>query len=161
MSSSHGSPDEAGAVRAEPVPFESDGEVRAIAAGLCDLTLPKPQWTHRAHFAAAIWLLRHRPGFAGERDMPGIIRSYNEATGNPNTDSTGYHATITVASIRAARHVIDTLPGDLATFQIVNALLETRFGRKDWLLDHWKRDTLFSVAARRGWIEPDLVPLRF
>jgi hypothetical protein len=26
-------------------------------------------------------------------------------------------------------------------------------------LHHWRRETLFSVPARRGWVAPDLSPL--
>jgi hypothetical protein len=29
------------------------------------------------------------------------------------------------------------------------------------LLAHWTRDRLFGVAARRGWVPPDLAPLPF
>ena len=36
------------------------------------------------------------------REMPGLIRAYNESTGVPNTDTGGYHETITLASLRAA-----------------------------------------------------------
>jgi hypothetical protein len=34
-------------------------------------------------------------------------------------------------------------------------------GRSDWLLARWRRETLFSVAARRDWVAPDLAPLPF
>ena len=57
--------------------FMSDDEVMAIGHGLIDRTLPKCEWTHAAHFAAAIWMLKCRPDLAVERAMPGIIRGYN------------------------------------------------------------------------------------
>ncbi|MCA3571140.1 MAG: hypothetical protein IOD07_27765, partial [Bradyrhizobium sp.] len=41
----------------------------------------------------------------------------------------------------------------------VNALLEGPLGRRDHLLGYWSKALLFSVAARRGWVEPDLRPL--
>ncbi len=40
-------------------------------------------------------------------------------------------------------------------------LMASSFGRSDWLLAYWTRPVLFSVAARRGWVEPDLKPLPF
>ena len=52
-------------------------------------TLPKEEWTHAAHFAAAIWLLRTRPDIEPERDMPDMIRSYNESVGGVNSDTGG------------------------------------------------------------------------
>ncbi len=84
-------------------PFTSNDEIAAIGLGLIGRTLPKPQWTHAAHFAAALWMIACRPDLVAERDMPGIIRAYNEATGVMNTDHAGYHETITQASLRAAR----------------------------------------------------------
>ncbi len=82
-------------------PFTSNDEIAAIARALADRTLPKPAWTHAAHFASALWLFHAEVEFV--REMPGMIRAYNEATGVANTDTSGYHETITMASLRAAR----------------------------------------------------------
>jgi hypothetical protein len=141
--------------------FYSDAEVESLVCALRDLTLPKCEWTHAAHFAAAIWLLRRWDDFSWQRDMPRMIRSYNNATGNPNTDVSGYHETITFASMRVAQHFADTASRSAPTFEIVNALLRTRFGGKNWLLGHWRHATLFSVAARKRWVDPDITPLPF
>jgi len=45
--------------------------------------------------------------------------------------------------------------------EALNGLLESRVGRSDWLLTHWSKTLLFSVAARRRWVDPDLLPLPF
>ena len=139
--------------------FESEAAVEHIGLRLLDRTLPKSEWTHAAHFAAAFWLLR-RPGVDVVRELPGIIRAYNEATGVPNTDSGGYHETITMASLRAARAWLAARPGD-ALHTAVNGLLRSEFGRSDWLLTYWSKPVLFSVDARRSWLEPNLRALPF
>jgi len=59
--------------------FTTDAEIDRIASGVLDRHLPKAEWTHAAHFALALWLLRHRENVP--LIMPGIIRAYNEATG--------------------------------------------------------------------------------
>jgi len=92
--------------------FTSDAEIEHIGRGLLDCSLPKIEWTHAAHFAAAFWLLR-RSGTHAARDMPKLIRAYNAATGVPNTDSSGYHETITLGSLRAARAWLATWRGIL------------------------------------------------
>lgn len=143
------------------VPFASDAEVEAIGLGLLDRTLPKPHWTHAAHFAAAAWIIRERPDLAPERDMPGIIRAYNAATGGENTDTAGYHETITQASLRAARAFLATLSADTPLHAACNALLASPLGDKGWPLAYWSREVLFSVEARRGWVDPDQQPLPF
>jgi hypothetical protein len=141
------------------VPFASDAEVEAIGLGLIDRTLPKPRWTHAAHFAAAVWMISRRPDLTPERDLPAIIRAYNEATGVPNTDTGGYHETITQASLRAARSFLAGLPEGTALHEACNALMVSPLGRSDWPLACWSRELLFSVKARKEWVEPDLAPL--
>jgi hypothetical protein len=141
------------------LPFNSDSEIERIGRGLIERTLPKPEWTHAGHFAAAFWVLT-RPDMNALRDVPGLIRAYNESTGVHNTDTTGYHETITLASLRAARNWLDGHPG-LALHEALNQLLASVYGRSDWLLTYWSKSLLFSVAARRSWIDPDLRTLPF
>lgn len=139
--------------------FTSDAEIEHIGRGLLDCSLPKIEWSHAAHFAAAFWLLRH-PHAPAVRDMPVLIRAYNVATSVPNTDSSGYHETITLGSLRVARAWLAERPG-MALHEALSALLESEYGRSDWPLTYWSRSVLFSVAARRAWVEPDLRALPF
>ena len=135
--------------------FTSDDDLERIADGIADTTLPKAEWTHAAHFAAALWRLR-----AGTIDgLPETIRRYNVATGTPNSDTTGYHETITRAAVRAAAATLDAFPADRPLWQVANALMASPLGRSDWLLAYWRRERLFSVEARKAWVEPDLQPL--
>ncbi len=137
------------------VPFASDAELAAIAHGLATRTWPKEKWTHAAHFAAALWLLETNAAAA----MPAFIRSYNEPIGGANTDTSGYHETITLASLHAAR-VFRAARPHLPLFEVCNELLTSHLGKSDWLLMHWSRDKLFSTEARKCWVDPDLKPLQ-
>jgi hypothetical protein len=92
--------------------------------------------------------------------MPKIIRAYNEATGVMNTDTTGYHETITLASLRAARAWLEARPR-APLHKSLNQLLASAYGRSTWLLTYWSKPVLFSVSARRAWVEPDLQALPF
>ena len=144
--------------------FTSDDELAATGEGLLDRKLPKAAWTHAAHFAATLWILRCRPDVVAERDLPAIIRAYNVATGGENTSTAGYHETITQASIRGARAYLDVSgaasgPGSL--YEVCNALLASPLGQPDWLLKYWTRERLFSAEARRSWCDPDLEKLPF
>jgi hypothetical protein len=134
--------------------FSSDAEVDDVARGFIDRSLPKAAWTHAGHFAAALWLLRHY-GLAAMTEMPPLIRAYNEATGVLNTDRSGYHETITLASLRAAHTWLTDLP-DEPLHVVLDRMLATHMGRSDWLLRYWSGRLLFSVVARRTWVDPDL-----
>lgn len=138
--------------------FSNDNEIARAGRKFLDLSLPKPEWTHAAHFAVTLWLMRHRPDLELETQMPGLIRSFNEATGTPNTDTGGYHETITQASLGAARMFLASTPGK-PLHEILDMLLASPLGDSKWLLTHWSRERLFSVEARRGWLAPDLKPL--
>ena len=42
---------------------------------------------------------------------------------------------------------------------LVNDLLLSPMGRRDWPLRFWSKERLMSVEARRGYVAPDLAPL--
>jgi len=139
--------------------FLTDAAIDRIARQLIDRSLPKSAWTHAAHFAAALWLLK-RSGLGAMREMPPLIMAYNETTGVANTDSNGYHATITLASLRAAHAWLLSRP-DAPLHVVLDEMLTTSLGRPDWLSTYWSKPVLFSVAARKSWVEPDVQPLPF
>lgn len=139
----------------------SDAGIESLALRMIGCTLPKVEWTHRGHWAFALWVTRNRPDLAAPDQVRQLISRYNEAVGTPNTDSEGYHHTITLASMRAARDHLARHPAGAPLAAALDALMASRLGQPDWLLDHWSRDTLFSVKARRVWVAPDAAPLPF
>ena len=141
------------------IPPEADDlEIERIARGMIACTLPKPEWTHHAHFAAALWLLSRPDILAREGGMAPLIRRYNEATGVANTDTGGYHETITRASLRGAAAVLADHP-DASLSVVLDALMAGPLGDKRWPLSYWSEARLMGVEARRRWVEPDLAPL--
>ena len=141
--------------------FSSENEIIHIGEGLFTASLPRTEWTHAGHFAATLWLMRYRPELDATQTMPGLIRAYNESVGRVNDDRGGYHETITLASLRAARGVLDAFPPDVPVYRIVNALMASNFANPNWLLEYWSRERLMSVEARRTWLEPDIKALPF
>lgn len=135
----------------------TDEEIEHIARGVLACTLPKEEWTHAAHFAFAIWMQRERRGDI----LPAVraaICAYNVSVGGENTDTAGYHETITAASLAVvATHVAAHAGATRAA--LLASLLAGPCGRSDWIFAHWTRERLFSLEARRGWVPPDLQPL--
>ena len=139
----------------------TDAAIADLAKRMLDRTLPKAEWTHEGHFAAALWLLRHRPELASPDALRGLISAYNEASGTANTDTGGYHHTITIASQRAAAFHLGRAGAAAPLHMVLGAIMVSEQGRSDWLLAHWTREALFTPVARRGWVDPDLSPLQF
>lgn len=138
--------------------FERDSDIRAIGDGLLACTLPRAAWTHEAHLGACLWLLTERPDVDVDAQIAGIIRRFNESVGGVNDDHQGYHDSITRAYVAGVRLFLsETRETELAAR--VNAMLLSDVGRRDWPLRFYSRDLLFSVPARRGFVEPDLMPL--
>ena len=134
--------------------FETNEEIEAAARAMMACMLPKAAWTHAAHFAAALWLLRDR-GEAAYAEMPGLIRAYKASVGGRNTDTEGYHETITQASLQMPALALRDAPLHV----VLAELMAGPCGKPDWIFAYWSRDVLLSPEARRGWIPPDLAQL--
>jgi hypothetical protein len=146
---------------ADPGPglFPDDAAILRIGEGLLACTLPKSDWTHAAHIAATCWLLRDRPDVDVDAEIATIICRYNESVGGVNDDTSGFHATITRTFVAGVRGYLATPAASGSLVATVNALLRRPEGQRDWPLRFYSRERLFSVAARRAFVEPDLAPL--
>ena len=140
-------------------PFADDAAIRRIGEGLLARTLPREDWTHEAHLAATLWLVRDRPDLDVDVLIATIISRYNESVGGVNDDTQGYHDTITHAFVVGVRLHLAGRPSGEPLVEAVNALLASPMGRREWPLGFYSRDLLFSVAARRGFVAPDLAQL--
>jgi len=90
--------------------------------------------------------------------LRGRIRAYNEATGGVNSDSAGYHETITRLYIVLIREFVRSADRGRPTDDLVRELIE-RIGDRRLPLRYYSRERLFSAEARLGWVEPDLLAL--
>ena len=136
--------------------FADGAAVRHAGEGLIACTLTRAEWTHEAHLAACLYVVAERPDLVAERDLPGIIRRFNESVGGVNDDAQGYHETITQVYIRGVRGFLARVPAELPLVEKVNALLLAQEGRRNWPLHFYSEELLFSKDARLGWVEPDL-----
>jgi hypothetical protein len=119
-------------------------------------TLTKADWTHAAHVAVgSCYVVRH-PSTAFERMKGGVIR-HNEAVGTVNSDTSGYHETLT-------RLWIDVLAKFAGSHGFTDPWIAAsaavrKFGEiRDLHRLYYSFDVLRSVEARRSWIPPDLTP---
>ncbi len=139
--------------------FKSDAEIRRIGNGLLNRSLPKQEWTHVAHCAATIYLQLERPELDLPKELPGIIKAYNIATGVVNSEYSGYHETITQFYLI----VIDSFLGELdqkrSLVDVVNKFIQSEFGQRDFPLTYYSKERLFSAEARRTFFSPDLMPM--
>jgi hypothetical protein len=120
--------------------------------------LAKALWTHAAHVAVAACLAyEHPPEAALNLTRSGIIR-HNESVGTANTETSGYHETLT----RFWSGII----GDFVRARNFPTRLETvrgavaRFGEDRSLFrPFYSFDVVNDRRARREWVPPDRAPL--
>ena len=142
-----------------PRMFADDDAIARIGEGLLARTLPRADWTHEAHLAATTYLLSRRPDIDLDRELPGIIRRFNESVGGVNDDTQGYHDTITRVFLHGVRLFLGEADPEAPLHELVNELLLSPMGRRDWPLRFYSAERLFSVEARRHFVPPDLAAL--
>src|SRR5260370_28612552 len=71
-------------------------EIDAFLAAFEGCTLPKERWTHGAHLLTGACYVHGLGQAAALEKMRVCVRRYNESVGGKNTESSGYHETITV-----------------------------------------------------------------
>jgi hypothetical protein len=143
----------------KPRLFTCDADVTHVGEGMLACALPKPEWTHEAHLATTLYLLLRRPELDLDRELPGFIRRYNESVGGVNSDTEGYHETITRVFLHGVRLFLSEADRREPVHDLVNELLLSPIGRRDWPLRFYSPAVLFSVEARRRFVEPDLAAL--
>ena len=139
--------------------FKFDAEIEHIGEGLLARSLPRGEWTHEAHLAATAYLLLRHPDIELDEELPGMIRRYNESVGGVNSDREGYHETITRLFLGGVRLFLRGADRSKPLFELVNDLLLSPMGRREWPLRFYSPGRLFSVEARRHFVDPDLEPL--
>jgi hypothetical protein len=139
--------------------FLSDEAVAHVGEGLLARTLVREEWTHEAHLAATTYLILKHPEIDLDAELPGLIRRFNESVGGVNSDTEGYHDTITRAYLRGIRLFLEEADTSRPIHEVVNELLMSPMGRRDWPLRFWSKERLMSVEARRGYVPPDMAAL--
>lgn len=139
--------------------FADPAAVARVGEGLLARTLPRPEWTHEAHLAATTYLLLKHPEIDLDTALPGLIRAYNESVGGVNNDSEGYHDTITRSYLHGIRLFLSEADSAAPINDLVNDLLHSPMGQRNWPLRFWSKERLMSVEARRGYVPPDMAAL--
>src|SRR5205085_11902884 len=139
--------------------FACDAAVARVGEGLLARDLPRQEWTHEAHLAATTYLVLRHPEIDLDAELPGLIRRYNESVGGVNSDSEGYHDTITRVFLHGIRLFLAEADRSEPVHELVNELLLSPMGRRDWPLRFYSRERLLSVEARRTLVPPDLATL--
>jgi hypothetical protein len=133
----------------------STEEIESIAVQFSNRTLPKAEWTHHAHLIIALW---HHWNY-DEQEAIQLVRkkiiAYNEAVGTPNTDNSGYHETLTIFWMHITKQYLKQHHFENLA-KAINAFLNSEYANNQFPLSYYTREKLFSIEARKVWINGDL-----
>jgi len=142
-----------------PLHFARLADVVQLVERFEDRTLPRDQWSHRAHLTVTLWYMAHFDDIEASSRMIDGIRAYHHARGIRQTPAGGYHETITLFWLALARRFLKRFPRDEPDVGMFNEFLDHPGSRSDRIYEHYTRARLFSSRARQAWVEPDLRPL--
>ena len=114
----------------------------------------RPTTPREACVALAV-LWRRCPGARRLATLRDAIPRYNEATGGANTESSGYHETLTVFWLHRVADLLDRLPPSLDSLTKVRVVVEAYGSVRRLDRAFYSFDVVKSREARRDWIEPD------
>ncbi len=135
----------------------TESQIDTFLAAFEGGTLPKAEWTHGAHLLTGSCYV-HALGEAQAIDrMRLCVRRYNESVGGKNTETSGYHETITIAWIKLLSRLLDrSRPIERAEFA---ALAVEHFqAQKQIFSRYYDFDLVSSTEARLRWVAPTLQP---
>ena len=134
--------------------FKNTLEVIELVEAFEQCKLTKSEWTHAAHLTVGLYYCLRFPFGKAINIMRDGITWLNDSHGLPNTDNSGYHETLTVFWMITIKQFTETSKcvnlADLAN-QLV-----TTFSDTDLPLRYYSVELLFSTAARRHHVPPDL-----
>ncbi len=136
--------------------YDGPDAILARVAAFRARTLPRPEWDHFAHLTVG----HHYVATYGAQEalarLRGDIAGYNEVSGVPNSDSRGYHETITAFYVRTIARYLEQVPAAMPLVDQVHGLLNDALGSKALAFAFWSKSRLLSTDARRAWLDPDL-----
>lgn len=118
-------------------------------------TLPKEKWTHEAHLIVGVWFCKNFE-FPKALDLLRYhIKTYNVSAGTPNTDSQGYHETLTRFWLLIVANFVK-LNATKTFEETAEAFVNSDWASRNLALGFYSHEVLFSLKARKESVEPDL-----
>jgi len=117
--------------------------------------LPKEKWTHQSHLIAAVWYLMKYPQNKVFNILSENIIEYNKSVGTPNSNTSGYHETITWFWLNEVQKFLDKKKYK----SIANAcknIINSNLVNRQYPLTFYSEQLLFSSEARKKLLMPDL-----
>ncbi|MDZ7877520.1 MAG: hypothetical protein U5L45_07615 [Saprospiraceae bacterium] len=125
-------------------------------------TLPDWAWTHEAHLICALSVLSRFGMEQAPVAMRERIMKYNIAVGKINSDTSGYHETVTIFWLKAIWErlsVENKVTFDQATLDALLSNIDLAY--RNLFLKSYSEKRILSTEARKKYVKPDLEDVTF
>lgn len=135
--------------------FNSTADIYKLVRSFEERTIEKREWTHTAHLTVGLYYLKRLPFAVAKNVMRDGIHWLNDRHGTPNTESSGYHETLTVFWLKRIWNFLDSRSDNTDLAALANELI---LNHKDpgQPLMFYSSGLLFSAKARRDYHPPDI-----
>ncbi|MEY4906101.1 MAG: hypothetical protein RLZZ292_3916 [Bacteroidota bacterium] len=132
-------------------------EALASVQRFLEKTLAKSEWTHEMHLMVGFYMVITHKNEAMTQ-MRQAIRAYNEAVGTINSDTSGYHETITAfwideIKIFCKNNAITRF--DEETLDVF--VFEEYFADRNLFLQYYSKETILSKEARKEFVPREYI----
>jgi hypothetical protein len=121
---------------------------------------PREAWAgnHKAHLSVAAWYCWCFDLETAVDKLRTGIKSFNESKGIENTETNGYHETITIFWATIVFKFIKEFGSDHPFEDIASAVVSAFATKRHLYFEYYSFDIFHSKEARKTWIKPDLRP---
>lgn len=117
-------------------------------------------FTHERHLVTGLYMLAKH----GDEALPllrQMLTDFLASAGVPNTDTSGYHETMTVFWLWLLKKEFANENGQVPWNQetLDELIASEKLTHRNIWLRHYSKGRMMSVEARRGQVAPDLIPM--
>jgi hypothetical protein len=133
-------------------------DIRRLRSGFDTRTLPGTEFNHAAHIAVGATYVCELGAEGALEHLRVAIPRYNVSQGGQNTDTSGYHETLTRFWVERLGEFLRTLPPQSSVEERALAAVGEFSTRVKLFEQYYSFDVVRSLEARRHWIAPDRTP---
>ncbi len=130
-------------------------EIEILVGKFENKLLPKDDWTHNAHLTVGAWYVLNNPIEQAIELIRNNIKAYNESIGGKNTETAGYHETITLFYMFEMASFFNSISFETSS-EALSLFFSSKIVSKEYPFLFYSKSLLSSIEARKNWIEPDL-----
>jgi hypothetical protein len=135
--------------------FYPIADAEELVSKFLNCTLPKYDWTHEAHLVVGLYMVTHHTDQALIKMREALLK-YNVSIGGVNSDTAGYHETLTIFWLERIAKICTANDGTLMWDQetLDYMLFHRDLTNRNVWLNYYPETIIQSLEARKQYMPP-------